>query len=86
MRQYRKIPAITGKQLIKLFKKDGWQIKNKKGDHISMFKEFSGRKRITTIKNTNESIPIGTRMAILARKQTNLGKRGLIRLINKYGL
>ncbi len=41
MRQYRKIPAITGKQLIKLFKKDGWQIKNKKGDHISMFKEFS---------------------------------------------
>lgn len=51
-----------------------------------MFKEFGDRKRVTTIKNTNESIPIGTRMAILGRKQTNLGKRGLIRLINKYGL
>ena len=86
MRQYRKIPAITGKKLIKLFKKDRWQIKNKRGDHISMFKDFGSRKRITTIKNTNESILIGTLMAILGRKQTNLGKRGLDRLINKYGL
>ncbi len=86
MTEYRKIPAISGKQLIKLLIKDGWIIKRRKGDHVSLAKDFTNRKRVTVIKNTAESIPRGTRMAILGKKQTNLGKKGLIRLLNKYGL
>jgi predicted RNA binding protein YcfA (HicA-like mRNA interferase family) len=76
------LPAITGPDLIRLLKKDGWK-EDGRGPHgIVMKKEFSnGLIRITCIPTRNESLPIGTLKAILGSKQTNLGNDGLKRLL-----
>ncbi|GAH04432.1 unnamed protein product [marine sediment metagenome] len=84
--KYTKIPAITGKQLIRLLKKDDWCVKRKAKHGIAVTKYIGDRNRVTVIPNTRASLDIGTLMAILGSKQTNIGKRGLLRLINKYGL
>ncbi|MDD5191198.1 MAG: hypothetical protein PHE50_09180 [Dehalococcoidales bacterium] len=86
MRRYTKIPAITGEQLIVLLVKDGWENGGKSTHGISLFKFIDGKNIVTTVKNTSENIPEGTLGSILGVKQTRIGKRGLLDLVNKYGL
>lgn len=83
---YAKPPAISGKQLIKLLKKDGW-VDGRKAKHgISLTKSLGDRTRVTIISNTRAPLDPGTLAAILGPKQTCITKVGFIRLINKYGL
>lgn len=86
MSRYTKLPAITGKDLIKLLQKDGWIIKRTATHGVSLAKAFSNRTRVTVIPNTRASLDDGTLGAILSPKQTKIGKAGLLDLINKYGL
>ncbi|MBN2088934.1 type II toxin-antitoxin system HicA family toxin [candidate division KSB1 bacterium] len=80
------IPAITGNQLIKLLKKDGWESFGGKGSHLKLKKSFDDRTRVTVVVETNDSLPKGTLGAILSHKQTDIGTEGLLKLIEKYGL
>ena len=83
---YTKVPAITGKQLIRLLKKDGWTEGGRTRHGISLTKHISGRTKVTVIPDTNASLPNGTLSAILGIKQTGIGKGGLLKLLNKYGI
>ncbi|PIP13799.1 MAG: hypothetical protein COT45_02960 [bacterium (Candidatus Stahlbacteria) CG08_land_8_20_14_0_20_40_26] len=84
--KYTKLPAITGKQLIRLLEKDGWK-ENRKATHgISLTKKVGDRILVTVIPDTKASLPKATLMAILSEKQTGLGKKGLLELLNKYGI
>ncbi|HEC87934.1 MAG TPA: hypothetical protein ENI52_01300 [Thermoplasmata archaeon] len=85
-KKYTKIPAISGKKLIRLLKKDGWNRARNTSDGMCLKKKVGNRIRVTYIDNTSKSLPIGTLMAILSDKQTGLGKKGLLELINRYGL
>jgi predicted RNA binding protein YcfA (HicA-like mRNA interferase family) len=86
LRKYTSVPAITGKQLIALLIKDGW-VNHRSSTHgQSIVKKINDRNVASTIKDSNEPIPTGTLGAILSVDQTRLGKRGLLLLINKYGL
>ncbi len=49
-------------------------------------KRFGERTRIAIIPNRPGDIPKGTLSAILGPKQTGIGREGLLRLIEKYGL
>ncbi len=81
-----KLPAITGKQLIKLLGKDG-RVEHRHGNHgIVMTKRFPSGTRVTIMQHTTKSLPIGTLQDILSVRQTGLGKAGLRRLVSKYGL
>lgn len=81
--KYRKIPALTGLDLIKLLIKAGWE-KGRKAKHgYTLTKRFGNRTRVTFIPVKKDSLPIGTLMVILGPKQTGLGKKGLLRLLNK---
>ena len=84
----RELPAIRGTQLIRLLKKDGWQERGKaQANHgAALWKQFEDRKRVTIVRNTRKVIPIGTLSAILGPKQTNLGRDGLLKLIDTHGL
>lgn len=86
----QKPPAVTGKQLLKLLMADGWEVTRRAKHGIFLRKRFSTATRTTTritlVKNTNAVIPDGTLGSILGPKQTGLGKAGLRRLINRYGL
>jgi predicted RNA binding protein YcfA (HicA-like mRNA interferase family) len=80
----QKIPALTGLELIKLLKKDGW-IDHRQAMHgIALIKRVKDRTRVTIVPKSRAALPIGTLMAILGEKQTGLGKKGLLRLLNKY--
>ena len=80
------LPALTGKQLINLLKKDGWVEVRGRGSHVSLKKPFGDRTRRTVVENTGASLPRGTLAAILGVKQTGLGRAGLLGLIDKYGV
>jgi len=87
MKRYTTLPAITGRQLIRLLnKKDGWQITGTCPHGVSLMKDVAGKRRVTTVQNSHESLPKGTLDAILSEKQTGLGRNGLRDLLNKYGL
>lgn len=82
--KYTKIPALSGINLINLLKKDNW-IEHRRGKHgMVLIKHFSDRTRVTVIPYTTDSLPGGTLSAILSYKQTGIGKRGLLKLLNKY--
>jgi len=84
--KYTRAPAITGKQLISLLKKDKW-IDGRKAKHgISLTKHIGNRNRVTVIPNTTMSLDTGTLMAILGIKQTGLRKKGLLKIINQHGI
>jgi predicted RNA binding protein YcfA (HicA-like mRNA interferase family) len=80
------LPAITGKQLIRLFEKDGWSRGGRTTHGIALRKAFGERTRVTTIPDKRASLPNGTLGAILGPLQTGLGREGLITLISRFGL
>lgn len=86
MRKYTTLPAISGKQLIRLLKKDGWKIINTCPHGLTLMKDVASIRLVTTIQESNEPLPMGTLTAILGFQQTRLGRNGLRNLLNKYGL
>ncbi|MCK4645392.1 MAG: type II toxin-antitoxin system HicA family toxin [Candidatus Aminicenantes bacterium] len=83
--KYQKIPALTGLELIRLLKKDGW-IEHRQATHgIALVKRFKEGTKITIVPKTKANLPVGTLMAILGEKQTGLGKKGLLGMLNIYG-
>jgi predicted RNA binding protein YcfA (HicA-like mRNA interferase family) len=83
---YTEIPAITGSQLIRLFEKGGW-IRGRYSVHgWTMSKKYPDRTRVTVIPVKKSSLIDNTLSLILSSKQTGIGKRGLLELLNKYGL
>jgi len=83
---YTSIPAITGKQLIKLLQKDRWVVGRRTNHGISLTKPTGKRIKVTVVPDTRASLPIGTLQKILGVKQTGIGKKGLLDLLNKYGV
>lgn len=82
--KYRKIPAISGIELIKILKKDGWIEKRRATHGVSLIKRIGERTRVTIIPKTRASLPEGTLSAILGQKQTGIGKEGLLDLLDQY--
>lgn len=81
------LPAITGKQLVKILEKDGWKNNGRTNHGISMSKNIDGEFKVTIIPTKkNTSIPDGTLGSILGVKQTCIGKDGLRKMIKEYGL
>jgi hypothetical protein len=71
--------------LINLLNKNGWAIGRYTKHGVSLAKTFGDRTRVTVIPNTRSSLPKGTLAAILGPKQTGIGTRGLLKLLNKLG-
>lgn len=86
MPKYTRAPALSGKQLIKLLQKDGWILKGRTRHGVALAKQFGDRTKVTVIPDTNASLDDGTLAAILGVKQTGIGKKGLLDLLNKFGL
>jgi len=84
--KYTKIPALSGKKLIKLLEKDGWEFHRRTRHGIALIKTVNNRTNITIVQDTRAIIPEGTLLDILGQKQTGIGKKGLLKLVNKYGI
>jgi predicted RNA binding protein YcfA (HicA-like mRNA interferase family) len=82
----KKLPRIRGKQLIKLVQKDGWVIKHRATHGVALAKKFGDRSRVTVIPDSRAELDEGTLAAIIGPKQMAIGKRGLLELIERFGL
>ena len=77
------LPAISGTDLMALLEDNGW-IFFKKSKHGFLYcKDFPSGRRRATIPNKSKSLPPGTLSAILSDKQTGLGRKGLLRLLDE---
>lgn len=56
------------KELLKILKDDGWEIKNQKGSHIQLVHNLKGGK--VTVPNHNKDLKLGTLKSII--KQAGL--------------
>ena len=86
MAKYTQPPAISGRKLIALLRKDGWIPKRRTQHDIALAKAIGNRTRVTVVPDTRASLDNGTLGAILGPKQTNIRKKGLLDLINKFGI
>jgi predicted RNA binding protein YcfA (HicA-like mRNA interferase family) len=77
--------SISGKKLIKLAVKDGWEIKRRARHGVALAKKFSDRTRVTVVPYTRAPLDEGTLAAIVGPKQMGIGKKGLAELVEKYG-
>ncbi len=77
------LPAISGNQLIKLLKGDGWKERRIKGSHMSLAKDVDGKNRTAVVICNNKSIPEGTLHEVLGVKQTGLGRNWLVEQTTK---
>ena len=77
---------LSGKKLINLLRKDGWTIGRRARHGITLTKSFGDHTKVTFVPDTRVSLPIGTLMAILGAKQTGIGRKGLNKLISRYGI
>ena len=69
-----KLPVFSGKELIALLKKDGFEIVRQKGSHVSLQK-----KTLKTVVPLHDELAKGTLLGIL--KQCSLAKEDLERLL-----
>ena len=86
MPKYTQLPALSGKQLIELLQKDGWIPHGRAKHGLTLKKHFGDRTIVTFIPDTSASLDDGTLAAILGVKQTGIRKKGLLDLVNKFGL
>lgn len=82
------LPAVSGRQLIRLLKLDGWEEGRRVNHGRSFHKHFpiEGRGRVTVVPDKRTPLPDGTLAAILGPKQTNIGREGLATLIATHKL
>lgn len=73
-----KLPAITPKKLVKVFKRLGFQIDHISGSHFVLYRA-TDKKRVT-IPSHNKDLPKGTLLAIL--RQAEINKDDLPDLLN----
>lgn len=86
MKKYTKVPALTGEQLISLLEKDGWKTGRRATHGLSLTRRVGDRTLVTVVPTCADTIPPGTLSDILGPLQTRIGKKGLLALINKYGM
>ncbi|MDP2719540.1 MAG: type II toxin-antitoxin system HicA family toxin [Dehalococcoidia bacterium] len=68
MVKYTKLPAISGRKLIRILKRDGWTEQGRTRHVIALKKSFGDHTRVTVIPNSKASLDEGTLSAILGPK------------------
>ena len=71
-----RLPVLSGKELIKLLSKAGFQIVRQKGSHVSLAKD-----QYKAIVPLHDELAKGTLLGIL--KQCGLGREELLSLLDK---
>ena len=81
---------ITARELVRLLLRDGWTDEGPSRHGVKLSKLDGDRRRVTQIptkklRSRSAILPQGTLRAILSDRQTGLGKKGLQRLLDRFG-
>jgi predicted RNA binding protein YcfA (HicA-like mRNA interferase family) len=82
------LPVITGKQLVRLFRQDGWEEKSQRArEGIFFYKRFpDGTVRATVIAPKPRPLTPGTLAAIPGPTQSGIDREGLAAMIARHGV
>lgn len=81
------LPAVTGRQLLRLLKLDGWVVVRRAPHGQFLAKALPDGTRIhTTVPDKRRPLMASTLNQILGPQQTGLGRTGLAALIQRHGL
>lgn len=81
------LPAITGYQLIRLLKLDGWVPVRDSREGVVFHRRYEdGTFRSTVVGRKRRPLTDGVLAAILGPRQTGIGRDGLRTLIQEHGL
>ncbi|HEX7318788.1 MAG TPA: hypothetical protein VF399_00320 [bacterium] len=86
MSKYTTVPAITPNQLIKLLCLGEWVEHRRSKDGVCIKRKIGKHWQVAFIPIHDAVLDSGTLHAILGTKQTGIGRKGLLDLLNKYGL
>ena len=78
------LPAIGSRDLMRLLENDGWTRGRETRHGVAFQKQFDDGPRVTIIPDGRKSLASGTLRAILGPKQTGLGRKGLLRLLEEH--
>ena len=79
-------PAITGKELIRLLVKDGWEVKRKMTHGMGLVKYCLELDRLIVVNIPDKNIPLSksTLGRILGPDQSRIGMEGLREIIARF--
>ncbi len=67
-----KLPQFSGRELVKIFKKDGWQEISQRGSHLKLVKYFNSSVKTTVIIPQHKILKKGTLAKILKEAKFSL--------------
>ncbi len=73
-----KLPVLSGREVIKILKKVGFEPVRQKGSHVILTKDFAGQK-IATVVPDHKEVDKGTLLEII--RQAKLTRDEFLRLI-----
>ncbi len=82
MGQRQELPAITGLELIKLLRRNGW-VEERSSRHGAALKKYdvaSNRTRWAIIPRRKKSLPPTVLGRILSKKQSGIGRDGFLNM------
>ncbi len=77
------LPGISGTDLIKLLKANGWKEGRRTTHGIQLTKLVGDRTRVTIVPTKDKHMPNGTLAAILGMKQTGIGREGFLEMMRE---
>ena len=75
-----KLPVVSGKDVVKLLSKQGFQTIRQRGDHISLYRK-SGNEPLLVVVPLKKEIKKGTLLNIL--RQAKLSREEFLKLLEK---
>ncbi len=78
LRWLNKLPVLSGRDVIKILRKVGFEPVRQKGSHIILIKELSGQKIVTVVPDHKE-VDKGTLLEII--RQAKLTRDDFLKLI-----
>ncbi|MBO3842040.1 MAG: type II toxin-antitoxin system HicA family toxin [Candidatus Brockarchaeota archaeon] len=75
-----RLPVVSGKDMVKLLSKQGFQIIRQKGDHVSLFKRVDNEPLLVIVPLKKE-IKKGTLLNIL--RQARISREEFLKLIEE---
>ena len=67
-----KLPIISGQEILKILKKEGFVVINQKGSHIKVRKERPSGEKVTVIVPNHKTLKRGTLKSILKQADITL--------------
>ncbi len=76
-----KLPPVSGKDMIKLLGKQGFQVVRQKGSHVSLFRKNNNNEPLLVVIPLKKEITKGTLLNIL--RQARISREDFMKLLEK---